>query len=223
MENMTKTIEDLQASIVEAEKLTKKKKKAKPMANKNMLTALNAAMFGKSSNSVLNSFCMIFDAVDEDVSKQVIQFIIESTFSEDRPDILNILINSPGGQLHDAFAIIDVMKSCPIPIRTIGLGQISSAGLMIFLSGTKGERVLTPNTSIMSHQWSGGSLGKSNELWAAGKEFDLTDKRMMNHYMKTTGLSEKKIREHLLPAHDVYLSSSEALKFGICDKVANLD
>lgn len=200
-----------------------KKQRAKPRAGKGvMLSALNDAMFGKKEG-ILNSFCMLFDPIDEDTAKQVVQFIIESTFAEDRPDILNLLINSPGGDLAAAFAIIDVMKSCPIPIRTVGLGQIASAGLMIFLNGTKGQRILTPNTSIMSHLWSGGSIGKANELFAIGKEFALTDQRMMTHYMKTTGMSEKKIREILLPAHDVYLSAQEALKYGLCDKVANLD
>jgi ATP-dependent protease ClpP protease subunit len=54
---------------------------------------------------------------------------------------------------------------------------------------------------------------------AQSKEFELTSQRMMNHYKKCTGMSEKKIREYLLPATDVWLSAKESKKLGICDKI----
>jgi ATP-dependent Clp protease protease subunit len=94
---------------------------------------------------------------------------------------------------------------------------------MIFMTGTKGQRILTPNTSIMSHSWSGGNIGKADELFAHGKEFVLTQDRMIGHYVKFTGLSEKNVRKWLLPPHDVFLSADEAQKVGLCDRVANLD
>ena len=37
-----------------------------------------------------------------------------------------------------------------------------------------------------------------------------------------TGMSEKKIREVLLPPHDVWLSATEAKKYGICDLIKEL-
>ena len=42
---------------------------------------------------------------------------------------------------------------------------------------------------------------------------------MIEHYKKCTGMSEKKIREVLLPAQDVWLSAKEAVKYGIADKI----
>jgi len=42
---------------------------------------------------------------------------------------------------------------------------------------------------------------------------------MINHYKKCTGLSEKVIREVLLPAEDVWLSAEEAVKYKIADKI----
>ena len=100
--------------------------------------------------------------------------------------------------------------------------MIASAGLLIFISGTKGKRLLTPNTSILSHQFSWGSFGKEHELFAAVKEFDLTTKRMIKHYKKCTGLTDKDIRKYLLPPQDVWLSAPEARKLGICDNVKEM-
>ena len=156
-------------------------------------------------------------------AKNVAEWIFEANFAEDRPELLNLIICSPGGDLNAAFAVIDVMRGSAIPVRTIGLGQIASAGLMMFIAGTKGHRLLTPNTSILSHQYSWGAFGKEHELFATVKEFDLTTKKMIQHYKKCSGLAESKIREVLLPPQDMWLSPQEAKKLGLCDDVKDLN
>ena len=92
----------------------------------------------------------------------------------------------------------------------------------MFITGTKGRRILTPNTSILSHQYSWGSVGKEHELFARVKELELTTERMINHYKKCTGLKETDIRKYLLPPHDVWLGAKEAKKLGLCDKVEQI-
>lgn len=173
-------------------------------------------------DSTKHAFYLLMEEINLNTCKNAIEWIFEANFAEERPEMLNLLVCSPGGDLNAAFALVDTMRGSAIPIRTIGLGQIASAGLMIFISGDKGQRILTPNTSILSHQYSWGAFGKEHELFASIKEFDLTTKRMIEHYKKCTGLPEKKIREILLPPQDVWLSSVEAKKLGICDDVKDL-
>jgi len=165
---------------------------------------------------------LFMSEVNQETCKDLISFILTKSWTRPRPKSLHIIICSPGGDLNAAFAVIDVMKGCPIPIHTTGLGQIASAGFMIFISGEKGRRVLTPNTSVMSHQYSWGSWGKEHELVAVGKEFELTTERMINHYKRCTGLNEKQIRQYLLPPTDVWLSAKESKKYGICDSIKEL-
>lgn len=160
--------------------------------------------------------------INIETCKTAIEWIFEANFMEERPDMLNLIVCSPGGDLNAAFALVDTMRGSAIPIRTIGLGQIASAGLLIFISGDKGQRLLTPNTSILSHQYSWGAFGKEHELFATIKEFDLTTKRIIAHYKKCTGLNESQIREYLLPPQDMWLSSTEAKKLGLCDDVKDL-
>jgi len=158
--------------------------------------------------------------VSQETMKPLIDWIISENFNRDKKKKeLTLGICSPGGDLNACFALIDVMKGSKIPIRTIGMGMIASCGLLMFISGTKGRRVLTPNTSILSHQYSWGSFGKEHELFAAVKEFDLTTQRMITHYKKCTGLSEKDIRKYLLPPEDMWLSAKEAKKLGLCDSI----
>jgi ATP-dependent Clp protease protease subunit len=158
--------------------------------------------------------------VTQETMKPLIDWIIAENYNkEKKKEELTLGICSPGGDLNACFALVDVMKGSKIPIRTIGMGMIASCGLLMFISGEKGRRVLTPNTSILSHQYSWGTFGKEHELFAVVKEFDLTTRRMIDHYKKCTGLSEEDIRKYLLPPQDVWLSAKEAKKLGLCDSI----
>ncbi|MBJ7298437.1 MAG: ATP-dependent Clp protease proteolytic subunit [Dolichospermum sp.] len=185
-----------------------------------MMTKLNLQL--KEETNSKHSFFLLMEEITLNSAKQTVEWIMEANFSQETPELMNLIICSPGGDLNAAFAVVDTMRGSAIPIRTIGLGQIASAGLMIFISGTEGQRILTPNTSILSHQYSWGAFGKEHELFATIKEFDLTTKRMIAHYKKCTKLNDKKIREVLLPPQDVWLSPIEAKQLGICDHVKDL-
>jgi ATP-dependent Clp protease protease subunit len=164
---------------------------------------------------------VLMGEIHADSVKPVVEWILyENYVKKKKLKELLLMICSEGGDLSVAFALIDVMRSSKIPIKTVGLGQIASCGLLIFLSGHAGRRVLTPNTSVMSHQFSWGSEGKAHELFATMKEFDLVQQRMVNLYQSTTGLDEATIRTILLPPQDVYLSAEEALRYCICDHIS---
>ena len=165
---------------------------------------------------------LFMDVVNPDNCRDVIEFILKQNTEKKRKKKLQLMICSPGGDMASCFALIDIMKGSKIPIHTVGLGMIASCGLLLFITGEKGYRTLTPNTSILSHQFSWGNWGKEHELFAQVKEFELSTKRMLDHYHKCTGLTEKQIREFLLPPEDVWLSAKEAKKLGICDNVKSV-
>lgn len=151
---------------------------------------------------------------------EAIKFILETNLKQlDGLESIRLIINSPGGDLQAALALCDIMDGSPIPVETYGIGTIYSAGLLIFMAGKKKSRTITPNTMIMSHQWQWGASGKEHELFAAAKGFDLIKSRFMNHYKKYTGLSEKKISKYLLPPHDVWIDTEEAVQLGIADDI----
>lgn len=157
---------------------------------------------------------------DANTTGNAIKFILErNLMSKSKPKNIKMLINSPGGDVRSAFALIDTMKGSKIPIYTYGMGLIASCGLLTFISGEKGKRYITNNTSILSHQFSWGSFGKEHELFAAVKEFDNTKHRIVQHYKKCTGLGDDVIKKYLLPPEDVWLDAKEAVKLGIADEI----
>ena len=179
-------------------------------------------MLGPKVELLMNGVVVFMGDVTVETMSPLIDWILAENYKEKKKKELTLGICSRGGDLNACFALVDVMKGSKIPIKTVGLGMIASCGLLMFITGTKGRRVLTPNTSILSHQYSWGSIGKEHELFARVKELELTTERMINHYKKCTGLKEADIRKYLLPAHDVWLGAKEAKKLGLCDKVEQI-
>ena len=169
-----------------------------------------------------NGIYVLMDQINHATCRDAIKWIMNQNLSNNPLPQLTLIINSPGGDVHSAFALIDTMKASSIPIKTVGLGLIASCGFLIFIAGQKGKRILTPNTAILSHQYTWGSKGKEHELYARVKEFELSTDRMIDHYKKCLGMTEAKIKEVLLPPQDVWLSASEAKKLKICDKIEEL-
>ena len=157
----------------------------------------------------------IDDGVSETVCKQIIEINLTKTV-----DCIQMIINSPGGAVSDGFAIIDMMEWSRLPIRTTGLGMIASMGLLVFMAGDKGQRVITPRVSVLSHRYSWWSIGNHSELIAKRKEEDLTHARIVDHYLRHTSLDTvDELHKSLLRDVDTWLTAEDVLKYGIADIV----
>ena len=78
---------------------------------------------------------LLMDEISDSTCKDVISFIISKNLVKPYPKYLQLVINSGGGDLQAAFALIDTMKGSAIPVRTVGLGCVASAAVLIFISG----------------------------------------------------------------------------------------
>ena len=106
----------------------------------------------------------INDGTSESVCKEIIEFNITGEV-----DHIQMIINSSGGSCPAAFAIIDIMEWSRLPIYTTGLGMIASMGLLMFMTGMKGRRVITARTSILS-DFPGSRQETTASFWQAGRK-----------------------------------------------------
>jgi len=168
-----------------------------------------------------NGIMMLVDKFDQEKIMPLVAQIYEYNLMPDeiQPSQLTMIINSPGGSVHSAFHLIDAMMMSEIPIVTIGKGLVASCGVLTIMAGDR--RLVTHNTSVMSHQYSWGSRGKEHELQGIVKEFDMASSRMIEHYKKCTKKSETYIRKHLLHPTDEWLTPAECVKHGIVDEVVD--
>ena len=155
------------------------------------------------------------EITDENVNECIKWIVYENLDAKEK--VLTLYVNSSGGDLYQAFALIDIMRSSKHVVRTVGIGNIMSAAFLIFASGDQGERHIAANTGIMCHQFSGGTDAKFHDLKAEMKENELLNKKMVDILKNATGLAPSRIKTKLLPASDVYLTAQEAIDLGIAD------
>ena len=166
-----------------------------------------------------NSVHFLTGEITAENVEECIKWIVYENL-EVKEKILTLYVNSTGGDLYQAFALIDIMQSSKHSVRTIAIGSIMSAAFLIFTSGTKGERYIAANTGIMCHQFAGGGGdAKFHDLKAEMKENELLNQKMVNILKEATGLTPSRIKSKLLPASDVYMSAQEALDLGIADQL----
>jgi ATP-dependent protease ClpP protease subunit len=148
--------------------------------------------------------------------KDIIEWILEENMINKR-ERLTLMISSYGGEVYAAFALIDAMMGSKIPVNTVGLGYIASAGLSIFIYGA--HRVITQNTYILAHQYSGFRIGKQHELIAGRKEEDWLKERFIDMYTRRSKLSREQVSTLLLGPSDTFLTAKEALEYGLADEI----
>ena len=157
--------------------------------------------------------------IDEANIGACIKWLVYENLESTKLKTLTLYINSTGGDLYQAFGLIDIMRSSTHPIRTIGIGSVMSAAFLIFVSGTKGDRYIASNTGIMCHQFTEGIDAKYHDIKAQMKESEYCNQRMLNILKEASELPNAKIKAKLLPASDVYLTAQELVDLGLADSV----
>lgn len=166
-----------------------------------------------------NSTHILSGEINEDSINDAIKWVLYENFEAKEKKVLTLYINSTGGDLYQAFALIDIMRSSRHSIRTIGIGAVMSAAFLIFASGTKGQRYAAKNTSFMCHQFTETTEGKYHDIKATMKENELCNQKMVDILKEATGLPVAKIKSKLLPASDVYLTAAEMVDFSVADHI----
>ena len=159
------------------------------------------------------------DINDETVDKAIRWLLYENATNDNPAKMLTLYINSTGGSLTDAFALIDIIKSSKFVVRTIGIGNVMSSAFLIFSAGDKGHRYVSKNTSGMCHQFTDSMDSKYHDIKSAMKESESLNERMIRVLVETTGLPRAKVRTKLLGPSDVYLSAEEMVEFGVADHI----
>lgn len=167
-----------------------------------------------------NHIHFINGELDENTVKETIKWLIYENLDKNKEKILTIYINSCGGNLTDTFGLIDIMRRSNYTIRTIGIGNVMSAAFILFSCGTKGQRYIAKNASIMCHQFTESiSNSKYHDIRAQMKETEYCNNRMVEILKDTTGLPVNKIKSKLLPPSDVYLTAEELINFNVADYI----
>ncbi|KAL8112559.1 hypothetical protein AgCh_020035 [Apium graveolens] len=148
---------------------------------------------------------------------------------EDEEKPIYLYINSTGttkggeklGYETEAFAIYDVMSYVKPPIFTLCVGNAWGEAALLLASGAKGNRSALPSSTIMIKQPIGRFQGQATDVNLMRKEVKNVKTELVNLYAKHIGKSPEQIEEDI--RRPKYFSPSEALEYGIIDKVHAVD
>ncbi len=156
------------------------------------------------------------EAIDDHIASLVIAQLLFLEAEDPDKDIF-IYINSPGGVVTSGMAIYDTMQYIKCDVATICLGQAASMGSLLLAAGAKGKRSALPNARIMIHQPSAGFQGQASDIEIHAKEIIRVKARLNGIYAHHTGRDISVIEKDM--DRDNFMSSQEAMEYGIIDKV----
>lgn len=154
--------------------------------------------------------------INTDVANSVIAQLLYLESKDNSKDIF-LYINSPGGVVDAGLAIYDTMNYISCDVSTICVGLCASMGAVLLAGGKKGKRFALKNSKIMIHQPLGGVQGQASDIKIVADQILKTKQTINEILANATGKSIKKIEEDT--NRDYYLTSDEALDYGLIDKV----
>jgi ATP-dependent Clp protease, protease subunit len=126
-------------------------------------------------------------------------------------------INSGGGYITDAFAALNYIKNCKVPITSIIDGYAASAAT--FLSIVCHKRHITEYSTMLIHQLSGAAYGTYENIQDDNSNNVMLQNKIIKLYKK---YSRGKLRENRLKEilkHDIMWDAETCLKYGLVDEI----
>lgn len=137
--------------------------------------------------------------------------------SEDSKKEISLYVNSPGGSVTAGLAILDTISHIKPDVSTVCVGLAASMGAVILSAGKKGKRYALPNAEIMIHQPWGGAEGRAADIEITARQIIKLRESLNKILAKNTGQPLSKIEKDV--DRDFFMSSEEAKKYGLIDKV----
>jgi len=132
-------------------------------------------------------------------------------------DVINVYINSYGGEVAEGLAIYNQLKRHKAKVKTICDGFACSAASVIFMAGE--ERVMSTASLLMIHNaWTFAS-GNSKELRKQADDLDVITQASINAYMQEVNITEEELKQML--DDETWIAPQEALEKGFITTIVN--
>ncbi len=141
---------------------------------------------------------------------------------EDAVKTIDVIINSPGGEISAGMLMYDCIQGCTAPIRMFCMGSAYSMAAVLFACGSHG-RYMLPHSELMIHEpLLASRIGGNASSIRSISESLMETRRKMNQLLAAhTGRTEQEIEE--AAGYDHYFNAQESVEFGLADEVAGFE
>jgi len=184
-------------------------------------TVIEKSQFGERAFDIYSrllkeNIVFLGGVIDDDTANIVIAQLLFLQSEDSKKDV-HLYINSPGGSVSAALAILDTMNHIKNDVSTVCIGMAASAAALLLSAGKKGKRFSLPNSEIMIHQPMGGAQGQATDIEITAKQIVKLKTKLNKLMADNTGKSISQVEKDA--DRDYYMSAEEAKKYGIIDKV----
>lgn len=135
---------------------------------------------------------------------------------KDKSTPINLMINSPGGDIYEMFGIIDYIESLDVKVNTICRGRAFSAAAIILTCGT-GKRMMSKRSTVMFHQSSSFLGGKMSDITAYLDNVKSLEIIIYDMLAEKTNKDAEWWKNKM--RSDMFLTAEELLEIGVIDQI----
>lgn len=166
-------------------------------------------------SAVLNIFGDITSYAWEDFGEMSNTILSKKLEELGEVDVIDVYINSYGGEVAEGLAIYNALKRHKAKVRTHVDGFACSIASVIFMAGD--ERIM-PNTScLMIHNPWMATAGNAKDLRKQADDLEVIGECSISAYMEHINISEAELKELL--DKESWLSPSEAVEMGFATSI----
>lgn len=167
--------------------------------------------FGESNRTIL-----IAGDIEEVLANCIVSQLLE--LDSQSNETITVYINTEGGDVHQALAIFDTMRTIKSPIVTLAVGTCMSAGLLLLQGGD--IRSTMPRTRFMYHEpLAGGSVFNSESAAAFAENYEWAKSQAQQIIMERGSITPRQWADEFHGRTAMFLTAQEALDFGLLDTI----
>lgn len=163
---------------------------------------------------------MISQFIDEEAANNIISILLYLR-NQDPREKISLYFNVPGALLRPSLAIYDLLQQTKVncEIETVNLALCTGMGAFLCSAGTKGKRHAMPNSRFLLQRTGIDQAfqGQATDIALEVRNVKKCNDRMEDELAAMTGQPLERIQQDL--KRDFYLSSDEAVQYGLIDSV----
>ena len=132
-------------------------------------------------------------------------------------DIINVYINSYGGEVAEGLAIYNALRRHAAKVKTYCDGFACSAASVVFMAGN--ERIMSNSSLLFIHNAWSYAAGNANQLRKQAEDLDVITQTSINAYLDEVNISEEELKK-MLDA-ETWILPKDALDMGFATSIIN--
>ena len=154
--------------------------------------------------------------IDDNIASLVCAQLLFLEAENPKKDI-SMYINSPGGSVYAGLGIYDTMQFIKPDVATICTGIAASMAAVLLCAGQDGKRSALKHSRVMIHQPMSGTQGQVSDMEIAVRETLKVKKELYDIISNHSGKTYEQVEKD--SDRDYWMTSSEALEYGMIDEV----